>query len=571
MIKQEFHRLLRRQILTHFGENYKSTPELKSFLDAVNEAYKDFDKDLDHAERILKESSSELFKKNKELQTLNKSMSNTISEQTSDIQRIAFNLQKAENLAGMGNFTWNSKTGELELSQHLIEIAREYGIDYSKGGFNVVEMCEQADFIKESILTAIQTREKLRIERIKLKGKEVYFLLEGEVVNNEKNSETLFFGVIQVITENVLSEIHNNQQKEFYENILNKLPTDIVVFDRNTKYLFVNSSAIKDDFVRNYMLGKDEMEYARFRKLDPKFHANRMMRFKETVEKKHQVEWEDSYIKKDGSREVKIRRLFPILNDEGEVEYVISYGIEITDRKEIEEKQLMLVDQYAYQNAKLIDFTNIVSHNLRGPLVNIDLLVKYLQATDDREEKDNLISKLGPIIESLHEIFDGLIESIQVQNDTEVEWESNVLNENIDKILKSMTTEINDVGAKFNVQCGEHCTIHFPSKYLDSILYNLISNAIKYRSPERQLLVNIKAEKTDQTLLMSIEDNGLGFDVNRHKNNLFKIGKIFHKNPGAKGFGLFMTKTQIEAMGGEIWVESEVGKGSTFYVKFVNQ
>lgn len=571
MIKQEFHRLLRRQILTHFGESYKSSPELKSFLDAINEAYKDFDKDLDHAERILKESSSELFKKNKELQALNKSMANTITEQTSDIQRIAFNLQKAENLAGMGNFTWNSRTGELELSQHLIEIAQEYGIDYSKGGFNVVEMCEQADFIKESILTAIQTREKLRIEKIKLKGKDVYFLLEGEVVNNEVNSETLFFGVIQVITENVLSEIQNNQQKEFYENILNNLPTDIVVFDKNTKYLFVNKSAIKDDFVRNYMMGKDESEYARFRKLDPKFHANRMKRFKETVDKKQQVEWEDSYIKKDGSREVKIRRLFPLLNDGGEVEFVISYGIEITDRKVIEEKQLMLVDQYAYQNAKLIDFTNIVSHNLRGPLVNIDLLVKYLQATDDREEKDNLIEKLGPIIESLHEIFDGLIESIQVQNDTEIEWESNNLNEEIDRILKSVTAEIHEVGAKFHVSCGEFCNIHFPSKYLNSILYNLISNTIKYRSPERQLDVTIKAERNDRTILLTIQDNGLGFDINRHKNNLFKIGKIFHKNPGAKGFGLFMTKTQVEAMGGEIWVDSEVGKGSTFYVKFINQ
>lgn len=571
MIKSEFHRLLRRQILTHFGENYKSSPELNSFIEAINEAYKDFDKDLDHAERILKESSSELFKKNKELQALNKSMANTISEQTADIQRIAFNLQKAENIAGMGNFTWNTRSGEIELSQHLKEIAQEYSIDYTKGVFKLIERFEQSDDIKESVLNAIQTREKLRIEKIKLKDKNAYFLLEGEVVEDEKTSDTLFFGVIQVITENVLSELQNIQQKEFYENILNKLPTDIVVFDKNTKYLFVNKGAIKDDFVRNYMLGKDEKEYARFRKLDPVFHENRMKRFKQTVENKQQVEWEDSYIKKDGSREVKIRRLFPLLNEEGEVEYVISYGIEITDRKEIEEKQLMLMDQYAYQNAKLIDFTNIVSHNLRGPLVNIDLLVKYLQATDDREEKDDLISKLGPIIESVHEIFDGLIESIQVQNDIEIEWENNDVKELVNRVLRTLTTEITNAGAKIKIDNESARNISFPSKYLNSILYNLISNAVKYRSPDRLLEIAIKAEKKDDCTILSIHDNGLGFDVNRHKNNLFKIGKVFHRNPGAKGFGLFMTKTQIEAMGGEIWVESEVGVGSTFYVKFVNQ
>jgi sensor histidine kinase regulating citrate/malate metabolism len=59
--------------------------------------------------------------------------------------------------------------------------------------------------------------------------------------------------------------------------------------------------------------------------------------------------------------------------------------------------------------------------------------------------------------------------------------------------------------------------------------------------------------------------------MKRHKDNLFKIGKVFHKNPSAKGFGLFMTKAQIEAMGCSIWVESEPNEGATFFVEFVNQ
>lgn len=571
MIKSEFHRLLRRQILTHFGEGYKPSPELLSFFDAVNDAYLDFDKDLDHAERILKESSAELFLKNRELFELNNSMAKTINEQTEDILRIAFNLQKAEQIAGMGNFNWNPVSGQLELSEQLKEICREYQIDYTQGIFNCISMFEEEDLIKNTILSAVKNRDKIRLERIKMKGRDVYLLLEAQVLEIEKLGETLLFGVVQVVTERVLSEKQNIEQKNFYEAILNNLPPDIVVFDKDTRYLFINPGAIKDDFVRNYMIGKDDYEYTRFRKISPEVHAFRMRNFKHMIETRQEVEWEDSVIKKDGRREVKLRRIFPLVGEDNEIKFVISYGIDITDRKEIEEKQLLLVDQYAHQNAKLIDFTNIVSHNLRGPLVNIDLLVKYMQATEDIEEKNDLINKLGPIIESLHEVFDELVESIQVQNDTEIEWDNNDFGEAVDRVLKAFNTEIVNTGSVFCVENRTVPSLKFPSKYLNSILHNFISNSIKYRSPDRPLQVSIEAIKNEDKVILSIKDNGLGFDMKRHRDNLFKIGKVFHKNPSAKGFGLFMTKTQIEAMGGNIWVESEPDKGTTFFVEFVNQ
>ena len=71
--------------------------------------------------------------------------------------------------------------------------------------------------------------------------------------------------------------------------------------------------------------------------------------------------------------------------------------------------------------------------------------------------------------------------------------------------------------------------------------------------------------------ILTIQDNGLGIDLAKHKDNIFKIGKVFHRHPDAKGLGLFMTKTQVEAMGGKIWVDSLPGFGSTFSVEFINQ
>ena len=97
---------------------------------------------------------------------------------------------------------------------------------------------------------------------------------------------------------------------------------------------------------------------------------------------------------------------------------------------------------------------------------------------------------------------------------------------------------------------------------------NLVSNALKYKSPDRLLTLDVKTYYDDKGLVLSVADNGLGIDLNRHKNSMFKIRKVFHVHPDSRGFGLFITKTQVDAMGGEIWVESRPDEGSTFYIRF---
>ena len=77
--------------------------------------------------------------------------------------------------------------------------------------------------------------------------------------------------------------------------------------------------------------------------------------------------------------------------------------------------------------------------------------------------------------------------------------------------------------------------------------------------------------KIDHNKILKFTDNGLGIDLNKNGHNMFKIGKVFHKTQNSKGYGLFMTKTQIEAMGGSIEVESEPDKGTTFIITFINQ
>ncbi|TRX15891.1 sensor histidine kinase [Flavobacterium franklandianum] len=224
--------------------------------------------------------------------------------------------------------------------------------------------------------------------------------------------------------------------------------------------------------------------------------------------------------------------------------------------------------ELAIANTQLIDFCNIVSHNLRAPLVNISMLVDYIELSKDEEESKELFGKIKTVINYLNEVFNELVESLQVRQDCEIKTENIILKDCLESVLIGFEAQINLYNADIQINFNDVSEISFPQKYLDSIFTNLISNALKYKSSDRNPVIKIKTEKINGDIVLSIADNGLGIDLVRHKNKLFKIRKTFHSHPDAKGFGLFITKTQVEAMGGKIWAESALGKGSTFFIKF---
>ena len=244
-------------------------------------------------------------------------------------------------------------------------------------------------------------------------------------------------------------------------------------------------------------------------------------------------------------------------------QFCICYISDMTERK-----MVGLVKQLSIQNTQLIDFCNIVSHNLRGPLVNMSMLVDFIENSEDPDEQKMLIPKLRPVLENLHATFNELVESIQIKEDLEVQVEDNQLRECMERTLDGLLAEISKSEAYIMADFSEAPVLRYPPKYLSGILYNLVSNSLKYHSPKRKLVITVKTEKVGGHIVLSVSDNGLGIDLEKHSHNLFKIGKVFHRHPQAKGFGLFMTKTQIEAMGGRIWVESVPNSGASFFVEF---
>lgn len=372
-------------------------------------------------------------------------------------------------------------------------------------------------------------------------------------------------------TEYITAQKEIAKQKHFYETIINNIPTDIVVFDRNHRYLFINPEGIKNPELRAFAIGKDDIEYAKHlnRSIEPALQRRKF--FNEALETKHQIGWEESAFGLDGQNYTKLRRFFPIVDENNEVNLVIGYGLDISDRKRLEEEQKSLMEKLSYQNLQLSDFCNIISHNLRAPLVSMTMLTEFIHTAEDQEEQKLLVSKLDPVLKSLNETFDELVNSLQIQQDTKIPVEKNDLHDSIQRVLNGMDFDILHNNVKFEFEIESTPIISFPVKYMNSILQNLISNAIKYRSLERDPIIKISSKKFEDEIELYVSDNGLGIDINRYKDQIFKIGKIFHRHPNAKGYGLFMTKAQVEAMGGKIELDSKINEGTTFKITFIDQ
>lgn len=220
------------------------------------------------------------------------------------------------------------------------------------------------------------------------------------------------------------------------------------------------------------------------------------------------------------------------------------------------------------QNTQLNDFCSIVSHNLRAPLINLSILNDFINETEDQNEKDLLFKKIDPVIKTLSETFDNLVESIQIREETDIQLETINFEVLTNKILEKHRIEIELYQAQFELDFSVAPQIYYSKKYLDSILSNLISNALKYRSKERNPKIFIRTEFKENRIFLKVSDNGLGIDLKANGKHMFKMRKVFHDHPDAKGYGLFLTHNQIEAMEGKISVESTPHVGTTFTIEF---
>ncbi|MEO9894322.1 PAS domain S-box protein [Aurantibacter sp.] len=252
----------------------------------------------------------------------------------------------------------------------------------------------------------------------------------------------------------------------------------------------------------------------------------------------------------------------------GKISHLIGQIVNMTSRIEAEKRLKTLVEVTKGQNASLMNFAHIVSHNLRSHSSNMLMLTRFLNLESDHSEKQNIEKMLGNAAESLNETVHHLNEVVLIKTGALETMKSESLLNAVNRVKDTLTGLIQEKNAvyEFNI-CKTHFVNVVPA-YLDSILLNLFSNSLKYSSPDRKPKISISSEIKDEFIEIKFADNGLGIDLKRHGKKIFGMYKTFHNNKDAKGIGLFITKNQIEAMNGKIELTSELNKGTIFTLKF---
>jgi len=216
-------------------------------------------------------------------------------------------------------------------------------------------------------------------------------------------------------------------------------------------------------------------------------------------------------------------------------------------------------------NNNLQQFSYTISHNLRGPVASLKGLFSLINEKELGEDNKHLVEHLNKSVIALDNTIRDLNHIMEMRKDVNSSKETVRLSEVIKDIKQLLENEMaeHEVWLTTQLDANEMVTVR---AMLQSIVYNLVSNAIKYRSPDKQVIINIRSKWVGDKMQIEVQDNGLGIDLDRFKGNLFGLYKRFHNHTEGKGLGLFLVKLQTEMLGGTIHVESKPGVGSTFTV-----
>ena len=353
-------------------------------------------------------------------------------------------------------------------------------------------------------------------------------------------------------------------QEEKYRNIIANMnlgflevDVDDVIVNANPSFLEMSGFSLED------LVGKRGLDLF-FDNEQPR----KIVQQKNILRKTGQSDvYEVEVINKSGNRRWWLISGGPNYNDAGELVGSVGIHLDITDQKKLQNEQRHLIELTQNQNDRLRNFAHIVSHNLRSHAANLLGMITYMEVEDPHFSKNPLFQNFKNVIDNLMESVQNLSEVADIQISDSTLMESiNLVDVVYSSILNvSALARTSEVAIHFNPKKSQSLVFGNLS-YLESITLNLLTNAIKYSDPKKERKVEIRISKSSEWTIVEVEDNGLGIDLKRQGRKMFGMYKTFHDHPDSRGIGLFITKNQIEALGGKIEVESEEGVGTTFKV-----
>ena len=278
----------------------------------------------------------------------------------------------------------------------------------------------------------------------------------------------------------------------------------------------------------------------------------------------------ETLTKKKNKEEYWVRfSMIPIYNSDNELSHWISIQKDVTEERKQEKEKEQLIRELTQNNKDLKQFSYITSHNLRAPLSN---LIGLLNLIEDIPINDSelleIINGFKKSTHLLNETINDLVKIIVIKDKISIQKENVTINEVVEHVFSQLKFQIEQSKPILKLNFDEADTIYTNKAYLESILINLLTNSIKYKSETKKLKISITIKKTNNSTILKFKDNGIGIDLKRNSEHIFGLYQRFHDYPDSKGLGLYLIKSQIESLGGTIAIESEVNKGTEFTLTF---
>lgn len=496
----------------------------------------------------------------------------TVLDNISTTNNMAALLEDAQEVARTGGWEIDLTTNKV-LWTKMVNIIHEQPLDYVPKTYEECFEHFKAGKYRDKVYAAANSAINEGIpwdEEVKMitgKGQEIWIRTQGqaEFLNGKC---VRIFGVCQDINQFKLDQLKYRESAE-------QLKRAITASNVGTwEYHLNNGRTIWDDICFTlHGVDKNHIKQSLYRCWKDSVHPEDLKRIKEEV---------NLYYQGFGLKTIEYRVILPdhtirnikatvtfITNPESAVYKAIGIVQDVTKEKLAEKKLKEFANITGEQNNSLTNFAHMVSHDLRAHSTNLSVLTSLLSDEKNEEEKKQILEMLRSATNSLNSTVVNLNEVVQ-SNNTEIKDKLTPVN-----LLEAITTVQNNIGTQFqekkaicimDVLSDQMVTV-VPA-YLDSILLNLFTNSLKYCSSSRLPVIHISATPTEHSLELTFVDNGKGIDLQKFGTTIFGMNKTFHRNKDARGVGLYITRNQIEAMGGTITVSSKVNIGTTFVINF---
>ncbi|WP_291119715.1 PAS domain-containing sensor histidine kinase [Flavobacterium sp. UBA6135] len=394
-----------------------------------------------------------------------------------------------------------------------------------------------------------------------------YVFDRGFLVKDETGKAIRMIGAIQDITKQKEEE----QRLKLLETVITQTKDAVVITDTDItdnelpKIIFVNPAFTKmTGYKSKEVIGKSPSMF-----IGPKSDLKELDRLLQSLKSVNECFVETISYKKSKEEYWINFSMIPIYNKDGEHTHWISIQRDITEEKKQEKEKEQLIRELTQNNKDLKQFSYITSHNFRAPLSNLTGLLNLLEDIPiENEELKEILNGFNKSTKLLNDTIEDLVKVVIIKDNPSIQKEEVIVNEVFENVFFQLNNQINLHKPTLKIEIDKSVVLQINKAYLESIILNLVSNAIKYRSTERKLKISVRVFEIDSKVHLEIADNGIGIDLVKNEDKIFGLYQRFHNYPDSKGLGLYLVKSQVEAMGGTISVNSAVNEGTTFNIIF---